>query len=133
MSELFPELAGIDLHIIGESYGGIQAISLAYALLNPDVDGPTPHLAVRSVIPSSTLVEVGLWAPGYYDTLCGRETKYLNHSQCAVMAASVPGCEKASVQCRMSDSYNDCFAMVKACSALVQYWYPPERNIVKRE
>lgn len=130
VSEAFPELHGRDFHVTGESYGGIQAISLAYALANPDTQGPQPDVSLRSLVASSTFADLSYSAPAYYDVLCGREYKYLNLTECAIMAAAVPGCETAAAGCRQTIGSEQCWAMAAACAPILQFWVPPEKNIV---
>jgi cathepsin A (carboxypeptidase C) len=132
VTEAFPEVRGRDFHVTGESYGGLQAISLAHALANPDTEGPRPDVSLRSLVASSTFADLAYSAPGYYDVLCGREHTYLNRTECATMAAAVPECEVAALACRQTMGGEQCWAMASACAPILQFWYPPEKNIVHR-
>ncbi|ETS76435.1 hypothetical protein PFICI_11822 [Pestalotiopsis fici W106-1] len=133
VSEAFPELRGRGFHISGESYGGIQAISLAYALANPETGGPQPDLSLESLVASSSFADISYSAPAYYDVLCGRDHQYLNRTECAIMAAAVPTCETAAVSCRQTTGDEHCWAMAAACAPILQFWVPPEKNIVHLE
>ncbi|KAF7539555.1 hypothetical protein G7054_g2091 [Neopestalotiopsis clavispora] len=130
VSEAFPELHGREFHVTGESYGGIQAISLAYALANPETPGPQPDLSLRSLVASSSFADISYSSPAYYDVLCGREHQYLNRTECATMARAVPECELAALSCRQTISDEHCWAMAAACAPILQFWVPPEKNIV---
>ncbi|KAL2850653.1 Alpha/Beta hydrolase protein [Aspergillus pseudoustus] len=133
VDDAFPELKGRSLHVMGESFGGFLAPVVTALLANKTdtATGSHPDLKVDSLIATSTILDMGFWAPSYYDTLCGPPVKYLNASECGVMGSAVPECEKAMLECRRVVNEEACVAAAEACALLVQFWMPPEHNIVR--
>jgi hypothetical protein len=133
VNHVFPELRGREFHVAGESFGGLQAISLTHALVHPLTPWPKVDLKLKSLIVTSSFLDGGYLYASQYDVLCGRSTRYLNRTECGIMAEIVPRCERAALLCRMSASDADCTMMTDVCDPMREFWIPPKHNLVKRK
>ncbi|KAK1143504.1 hypothetical protein N8T08_006310 [Aspergillus melleus] len=131
VSEVFPHLSTVPVHLSGESYAGKYIPYLGAQIIQQNQLHPDhPQINLQSC-----LVGNGFMSPrdsfyGYWETLCTTNPGILepvfNKTRCDIMAANMPRCMQVSEVCVRNPDPAICHAALSVCYEGVVGWYDDE-------
>ncbi|KAH6714632.1 Alpha/Beta hydrolase protein [Leptodontidium sp. MPI-SDFR-AT-0119] len=98
---IFPDLAGLPLHIAGESFGGIYVPCYTNHILKSRRENHVDAFRgnITSIILVNAAIEMTATHLGEYELLCNSTTAIFNETTCNLMEELLPDCEFASGRC----------------------------------
>ncbi|PVH77468.1 alpha/beta-hydrolase [Cadophora sp. DSE1049] len=134
LPDAFPELAGMPIHLAGESYAGRYVPEYAAAILeyNSRIREPD-RIPLRSIMVGNGMSNMGEQWPALYDTGCYEHhgiAPIFNETDCSAMATAANRCEILYEQCQSNPDEIICIAAGKYCQQ--NLWDVVERKNVDR-
>lgn len=126
----FPQLAGRDFHIAGESYGGSWVPALGATILRRQAPrlsmqaesslASPPTINLKGVIIGNGLVRLPVQNPGAFEAFCSGANPLLNETECQRWAPRAMWCEAHLPVCESSAGWTSeaCIEAMGLCSEM---------------
>ena len=129
--EIFPGMAGLPLHIAGESFGGHYVPAYTHHILESR-RGKHPDSFqgnISSIILINAVIDGTAAHLGEYELLCkGKTGPIFNASTCATMLSLLPECEQLNSACLDTYDKGVCLEATTTCGEGIGRFYTIEQE-----
>ncbi|PVH77469.1 alpha/beta-hydrolase [Cadophora sp. DSE1049] len=127
---VFPDLAGLEIHIAGESFGGIYVPSYTSHILKSRSENHVDafHGKITSIVLVNAAVELTGAHLGEYELLCNSSMPVFNETTCSSMLELLPECALASSQCLETYDRDVCMNATIVCQLGIGKFYEEEKE-----
>ncbi|KAF7164724.1 hypothetical protein CNMCM6106_001136 [Aspergillus hiratsukae] len=131
VSEVFPHLENLPVHLSGESYAGHYIPYLGAQIIQQNQLYPNePQVQLKSCLVGNGLMSRRDTMFGYWETLCttnpGVEKPVFNQTRCDIMASNMPRCMDVTAACLQNPDPALCSAAFSVCYEGVIGFYEDE-------